>query len=107
MKDFYFNSEGDEKEFLKKNKWVIHSLIVDGVKKAYEEKLESITVFRIINTVSNFVMTSELKKDDWIDSLSKSMDYFVSIEEYEKCKEIKDLIKNIKDDVDKSNKSEG
>jgi len=107
MKDFYFNSGGDEKEFLKNNKWVIHSLIIDGVKKAYEEKLESITVFRIINTVSNFVMTSELKKDDWLDSLSKSMDYFESIEEYEKCKEIKDLIKNIKDDVDKSNKSEG
>ena len=47
------------------------------------------------------------KKMDWLNSLSKSMDYFESIEEYEKCKEIKDLIKNIKDDVDKSNKSEG
>jgi len=107
MKDFYFDSEEDEIEFLKKNKWVIHSLIIDGVKKAYEENLESVTVFRIINTVSGFVMSSELKKDDWLDSLNKSMDYFESIEEYEKCTEIKELIKNIKDDFDRTDKGEG
>jgi hypothetical protein len=104
MKDFYFSNEDDEKDFLKNKKWLIHSLIIDGVKKSFEENLDSIVVFRIINPISNFVMTSEIKKEDWLDSLSKSMEYYESVEEYEKCTEIKELIKNIKDDFDRSDK---
>lgn len=106
MKDFYFSNEDDEKDFLKNKKWLIHSLIIDGVKKSFEENLDSIVVFRIINPISNFVMTSEIKKEDWLDSLSKSMEYYESVEEYEKCNEIKELIKNIKDDFDRSDKGE-
>ena len=106
MKDFYFSNEDDEKDFLKNKKWLIHSLIVDGVKKSFEDDLDSIVVFRIINPISNFVMTSEIKKEDWLDSLGKSMEYYESIEEYEKCTEIKELIKNIKDDFDRSDKGE-
>lgn len=106
MKDFYFSNEDDEKDFLKNKKWLIHSLVIDGVKKSFEENLDSIVVFRIINPISNFVMTSEIKKEDWLDSLSKSMEYYESVEEYEKCNEIKELIKNIKDDFDRSDKGE-
>jgi hypothetical protein len=106
MKDFYFSNEDDEKDFLKNKKWLIHSLIVDGVKKSFEDDLDSIVVFRIINPISNFVMTSEIKREDWLDSLSKSMEYYESVEEYEKCTEIKELIKNIKDDFDRSDKGE-
>ena len=106
MKDFYFSNEDDEKDFLKNKKWLIHSLIIDGVKKSFEENLDSIVVFRIINPISNFVMTSEIKKEDWLDSLSKSIEYYESVEEYEKCSEIKKLIKNIKDDFDRSDKGE-
>jgi len=106
MKDFYFSNEDDEKDFLKNQKWLIHSLIFDGIKKAYEEELDSIVVFRIINSFSNFIMTSEVRKEDWLDSLSKSIEYYESVEEYEKCSEIKKLIKNIKDDFDRSDKGE-
>lgn len=106
MKDFYFSNEDDEKDFLKNQKWLIHSLIFDGIKKAYEEELDSIVVFRIINSFSNFIMTSEVRKEDWLDSLSKSIEYYESVEEYEKCSEIKKLIKNIKDDFDKPDKGE-
>ena len=106
MKDFYFSNEDDEKDFLKNKKWLIHSLVIDGVKKSFEENLDSIVVFRIINPISNFVMTTEIKKEDWLDSLSKSMEYYESVEEYEKCNEIKELIKNIKDDFDRSDKGE-
>jgi hypothetical protein len=41
-------------------------------------------------------MVSELKKDDWESSLSKSLEYFESVEEYEKCADIKKLLKKIK-----------
>jgi hypothetical protein len=106
MKDFYFSNEDDEQEFLKKQKWLIHSLIVESVKKAYSEDLENIVVFRIINPISNFIMTSELNREDWVDSLSKSLSYYESVEEYENCEEIKKLIKRINDDINRSNKGE-
>lgn len=99
MKDFYFSNEDDGKEFLKNQKWIIHALIVECVKKAYKNDLETIVVFRIINTVSNFILTTELNKCDWVDSLRKSLSYYESIEEYENCEEIKELIKKINEDT--------
>jgi len=106
MKDFYFSNEDDEKEFLKNQKWLIHSLIVESVKKAYNEGLDNIVVFRMINTVSNFIMTSELYRDDWVGSLNKSLSYYESVEEYENCEKIKKLIKEINDDINRSDKGE-
>ena len=76
MKDFYFSNEEDEKNFLINQKWLIHSLIIEGVKQSIKERLDEIVLFRIINPISNFIMVSELKKDDWESSLSKSLEYF-------------------------------
>jgi hypothetical protein len=100
MRDFYFSNEDDEKDFLKNRKWLIHSLIIESIKKSISENLESIVVFRIINPVSNFIMTSEIKKSDWLGSLEKSLSYYESVEEYEKCEEIIELIKKIKNEND-------
>jgi len=96
MKDFYFSNEEDEKNFLINQEWLIHSLIIEGVKQSIKERLDEIVLFRIINPISNFIMVSELKKDDWESSLSKSLEYFESVEEYEKCADIKKLLKKIK-----------
>lgn len=104
MKDFYFSDEEDEKNFLTNRKWLIHSLILDAVKKSFSEDLESIVVFRIINSFSNFIMVSELKKTDWINSLNKCLEYYESVEEYEICNEINNLKKEIKNGSNKSNR---
>jgi hypothetical protein len=98
MNDFYFFNGDDEKDFLKNKKWLIHSLIIESVKKSISENLDSIVVFRIINPISNFVMTSEIKKSDWVVSLEKSLKYYESVEEYEKCEEVINLIKKINDE---------
>ncbi len=105
MKDFYFSNEDEEKDFLKNQRWLIHSLIIEGVKKSMDENLNEIVLFRIINPKNNFIMVSELKKDDWVGSLSKSLEYFESIEEYEKCADIKKLLKKIKNGNSKTNRS--
>ena len=104
MTDFVFSNEDDEKNFLQENKWLIHSLIFQSVTKAYEEDLESVTVFRILNPEKDFIMTSELKKEDWVISLEKTLSYYESVEEYEKCHDIKNLLKKIKDDANRSNR---
>jgi hypothetical protein len=104
MKDFYFSNDEDERDFLKNKKWLIHSLIVDSVKKAKEEDLESIVVFRMINPINDFIMVTELGKDNWIGSLNKSLEYYESVEEYERCREITELINDIENDNNKTNR---
>jgi len=42
MKDFYFSNEDEEKDFLKNQRWLIHSLIIEGVKKSMDENLDEI-----------------------------------------------------------------
>jgi hypothetical protein len=106
MKDFYFFNEDDEKEFLNNKKWLLHPLIVESVKKAYKNNLENIVVFRIINPAGNFIMVSELKKIEWVDSLNKSLSYYESVEEYENCEEVKELINKINYDNNRSDKGE-
>lgn len=105
MKDFYFSNEEEEKDFLKNQKWLIHSLIIEGVKKSMKDGLDEIVLFRIINPLSNFIMISELRKEDWFSSLSKSLEYFESVEEYEICSDVKKLLKKIKNGNSKSNES--
>ena len=97
MKDFYFSNEDDQKNFLLENKWLIHSLIVEGVRKSLDEGLDTIIIFRIINQFNDFVLTTELKKKDWEESLNKCLSYYESIEEYEMCDKIIKLLKTIKD----------
>jgi hypothetical protein len=48
-------------------------------------------------------MISELRKEDWFSSLSKSLEYFESVEEYEICSDVKKLLKKIKNGNSKSN----
>ena len=50
------SNEDDRKKFLIDNKWLICSLIVEGVKKSLEEGLQSIVIFRLINTIDDFIM---------------------------------------------------
>jgi hypothetical protein len=97
MKDFYVSNGDDQKIFLQDNKWLICSLIVEGVKKSIEENLESLIIFRVINPLENTMLTTELKKSDWTNSLNKCLSYYESIEEYEMCDKIITLLKIIED----------
>jgi hypothetical protein len=51
-------------------------------------------------------MVSELKKIEWVDSLNKSLTYYESVEEYENCEEVKELINKINYDNNRSDKGE-
>jgi len=103
MKDFYFSDEQDAKEFLLKNKWLINSLIVEGVRKSIDEGLEELVIFRIINPISNYVLTTEINKNNWVNSLIKCLDFYELIEEYEMCDKIMHMMEEIKNGNTKSN----
>jgi hypothetical protein len=107
IRDFFFNGDGDdERDFLLNNRELITSLIFTGVKEAYEQNLEINKIFKIINPVKNLIFTCEVLKEDWVTSLEKCMEHYLSLEDYETCGEINDLIKKIKNGNNKSSRSE-
>lgn len=61
--------------------------IKDGINK----KKNSIFIFEIANSD----LLIELKKDDWESTLKNSLEYFIEIEDYNKCIEIRDLIEKL------------
>tara|TARA_R110002020_G_scaffold40355_1_gene119329 strand:+ start:351 stop:659 length:309 start_codon:yes stop_codon:yes gene_type:complete len=102
MKDFKLSSE-DIDDFLENKKWLIHSLIIKGIKKCMDEGLDEIIIFRIINLSEDYLMTTTLKKVEWVNSLNKCLEFYKGIEEYEKCLEIQKLLKKIEDGNTKTN----
>jgi protein-arginine kinase activator protein McsA len=86
--------------WLKQNKYTIFSELIRYSKKLLEEKLNHIQAILISNHSDNIVFI--LKKENIKLTLDKAMDFFMDIEEYEKCAEIRDLyilIENLKNET--------
>jgi hypothetical protein len=86
--------------WLNKNRYIIYSELVRFSKKLLQEKLDTIQAIMVSNHYDNIVFL--LKKENIKLTLDKAMDYFMSIEEYEKCAEIRDLyilIENLKNET--------
>lgn len=86
--------------WLSKNRYVIYSELVRYSKKLLIENLDMVQAIMVSNHYDNIVFL--LKKENIKLTLDKAMDYFMSIEEYEKCAEIRDLyilIENLKNET--------
>jgi hypothetical protein len=90
-RDFFFNDDEEEKEFLLDNKNLICKLIVSAIEKSIIEDLDKCQVFSTVNSNRNYVITSEVKKGEWDESLKKCLGYFLDTEDYEWCGKIKKL----------------
>lgn len=75
--------------WLKNNKYTIFSELIRFARKMLEQNLKSIQAIMVSNDSDNIVFI--LRYDNIDITLKKAMDYFQSIEEYEKCAEIRDL----------------
>lgn len=85
--------------WLKNNKYVIFSELLRFSKTLIEENLDMIQAIMISNYQDNIVFI--LKKENLENVLEKAFDFFMDIEEYEKCAEIRDLnilIENLKNE---------
>ena len=86
--------------WVKENKYVIHSELVRYSEKMIVGGFDMLQAIMVSNLVDNVVFI--LKKDTLDLTLEKSMEYFMSIEEYEKCAKIRDLeylLKNPKNET--------
>jgi radical SAM superfamily enzyme YgiQ (UPF0313 family) len=99
-----------EIEWLYYNKYIIYSELLRFTKILLESKLDTLQAIMVSNLSDNIVFV--LKRNNINITLNKAMDYFMSIEEYEKCAEIRDLnilIQNLENEtanikISKSNK---
>jgi hypothetical protein len=87
--------------WLRENKYVIFSELVRYSEKMIKLGLESIQAIMVSNLSDNVVFI--IQRKDLHFTLEKAMDYFLSVEEYEKCAEIRDLyilIENLKNETE-------
>jgi hypothetical protein len=97
-------------DWLEENRYIIFSELVRYAKKLLTEKLDNVQAIMVSNYYDNLVFI--LKKENLKLTLEKAMEYFMDIEEYEKCAQIRDLdilIQNLENEtgnikISKSNK---
>ena len=87
-------------DWLKQNQYIIFSELIRFSKKLLKENLTFIQAIMVSNLSDNIVFI--IKKESAKLTLDKSMEYFLSIEEYEQCAKIRDLyilIENLKNET--------
>ena len=86
--------------WLDNNRYIIFSELVRYSERLLKENLDNIQAIMVSNLSDNIVFI--LKKESIKLTLDKSMEYFLSIEEYEQCAKIRDLyilIENLKNET--------
>ena len=73
-------------KWLKQNRYIIYSELIRYSEKLIKEKIQIIQAVMVSNIYDNIVFI--IKKENLNITLERAMEYFMSIEEYEKCAEI-------------------
>jgi hypothetical protein len=76
-------------QWLKSNSYIIYSELIRYSEKLIKENLDVVQAIMISNHYDNIVFL--LKRENINLTLNKAMDFFMNIEEYEKCAEIRNL----------------
>jgi transcription initiation factor IIE alpha subunit len=76
-------------KWLKENRYIIYSELIRYSEKLIKEKIQIIQAIIVSNLYDNIVFI--IKRDNVKLTLDKAMEYFLSIEEFEKCAEIRNL----------------
>jgi hypothetical protein len=77
-------------DWLQNNKFIVYSELVRYAEKLIKENLDEVQAMVIASFSENIVFI--LKKADVKYTLEKAMSFFLSIEEYEQCSIIKNLL---------------
>ena len=77
----HINSESEEQDYLRNYKTQLHIKIMDTVEFAYDNDVDSIEVVKVINNFRGVTFVLCVTKDNWEDSLNKSLDHFLEEED--------------------------
>lgn len=85
----------DLSSFLKDEKNYFFEVIINAIKKGWKNKLDKVTVAEFLISESETTIIIDMERDDWEESLYLALYHYEEMEEYEKCIDLKGLIKNI------------
>jgi len=94
----HINSESEEQDYLKNHKTNLHIKIMDTVDFAYDNDVDSIEIVKVVNTYRGVTFVLCVTKENWEDSLNKSLTHFIEQEEYELCDKVHKILKKITDE---------
>ena len=95
----YIESEEDEERYLREYKFSIHTKILESVEKSFNEDIERIELFQIVNRLRGFTFVVMVERSSWVDSLEKCLNFYKENEEYELCGKTLKLINKIKENI--------
>jgi len=84
-----FNNQDEFHEQLDKHRHAIHMRTLYAIKYAHETNFNDEITIAFLNDEDTMLGCSP---DVWIDNLQMSLEYFIEIEDYEKCQLVKELI---------------
>lgn len=77
-------------DWLQNNKFIVHSELVRYSEKLIKQNLKEVQAVIVSSLSENIVFV--IKEEDVKFTLQKAMDYFLSVEEYEQCSIINNLL---------------
>ncbi len=86
--------------WLSENKYIVYSELIRYCDKLLKDNLKEVQAIMVSKLSDNIVFI--IKRDNVKLTLDKAMDFFMDIEEYEKCSEIRNLyilIENLKNET--------
>jgi len=84
-----FNNQDEFHIQLDIHRHAVHIRTLYAIKYAYDTKFNDDITIAFLNN-EDTLLTCQPK--DWIDNLQSTLEYFIEIEDYEKCQEVKELI---------------
>ena len=87
-----FDTDMEFHKALSDNAHEIHMRTLYAIKYAYDTKFNGDITIAFLNDEDTCLQCSPT---EWITNLQSTLDYFVEVEEYEKCSETKELIDNL------------
>ncbi len=84
-----YDSDETFSEQLDNHRHAIHIRTLYAIKYAYDTKFNDNITIAFLNDKDTIL---GCPPDVWIDNLQMTMEYFIEIEDYERCQEVKELI---------------
>ncbi len=84
-----YDSDETFSEQLDNHRHAIHIRTLYAIKYAYDTKFNGDITIAYLNDLDTVLQCSP---NEWVGNLQSTLQYFIEVEEYEKCQEVKELI---------------
>ena len=87
-----FKNFGEVSNFLREERFDLYTLIISKIGDCLITGCENTLIAEFFLTDDEIIFKIEMDKKHWHETLNLALNYFEDVEEYEKCREITNLI---------------